>query len=131
MERVFSRIIDRTRARMEVQAITGDGGCTARQRACDIRKLRAKNLITRQDRLRRCTPPDAARTIAAIVVVRDQVLIPCPAGVRASALAPSPVNPATADQHSRNSAARCECYCTTAASRPDNRNNLSIMFCSV
>jgi hypothetical protein len=75
-------------------------GCTARQGACDIRKQRGENLITRQGRSRRyTTPPDAARTIAAIVILRDQVLIPCLAGVRAFALAPAPVNPATAGQH--------------------------------
>jgi hypothetical protein len=54
----------------------------------------------RQGRSRRYTPPPgAARTIAAIVILRDQVLIPCLAGVRACALAPLPGNPATADQH--------------------------------
>jgi hypothetical protein len=84
----------------KVQAITGDPGYTARQGAYDIRKLRAKNLITRQGRSRRyTTPPEAARTIAGIVILRDQVLIPCLAGIHAAAPAPSPVNPAAADQH--------------------------------
>jgi hypothetical protein len=61
----------------KVQAITADPGYTARQGACHIRKPRAKNLITRQGRSRRCTtPPGAARSIAGIVILRDQVLIP-------------------------------------------------------
>jgi hypothetical protein len=114
----------------KVQAITGDGGCTARQRACGIRKLRAKNLTTRQGRSRRyTTPPDAARAIAAIVILRDQVLIPCLAGVRAAALAPLPVNPATAGQHYQK--LRSQRRGATARLRPHGRitaTNLSIMF---
>jgi hypothetical protein len=113
----------------KVQAITG-GGCTARQRACDIRKLRAKNLITRQGRSRRyTTPPDAARAIAAIVILRDQVPIPCLAGVRAPALAPLPVNPATAGQHCQK--LRSPMRGAAARLRPHGRitaTNLSIMF---
>jgi hypothetical protein len=41
----------------------------------------------------------AGQYLAGIVILRDHVLIPCLAGVRAPALASSPLNPATADQH--------------------------------
>jgi hypothetical protein len=84
----------------KVQAITGDPGYTARQGAYDIRKLRAKNLTIREHRSRRYrTPPDAVRIIAGTLILRDQVLIPCLAGIRAPRTGPSPANPDTADQH--------------------------------
>jgi hypothetical protein len=84
----------------KVQAITGDTGYTARQGAYDIRKLRAKNLITRQGSSRRYhLPPQAVRTIAGVVILRDQVLIPCLAGIRAADITPPPASPSPADQH--------------------------------
>jgi hypothetical protein len=84
----------------KIQAITGDTGYTARQGAYDIRKLRAKNLITRKDRSRRyLTPPEAVRTIAGILILRDQVLIPCLASIRAPQTTPPPASPSPADQH--------------------------------
>jgi hypothetical protein len=87
----------------KVQAITGDTGYTARQGAYDIRKLRAKNLITPKPRSRRyLTPPDAVRTIAGILILRDQVLIPCLAGIRAPELTPAASQPHPADQHYEN-----------------------------
>jgi hypothetical protein len=83
-----------------MQAITGDPGYTTRQGAYDIRKLRAKNLITRQGSSRRYhTPPEAARTIAGIVILRDQVIQPCLAAIRATRTGPPPANPAPDDQH--------------------------------
>lgn len=83
-----------------MQPITGDDGYTSRQGAYDIRKLRAKNLITRHGRSRRYhTPPDAVRIIASTVILRDQVLIPCLAAIRAPALAPPPASPSQQDQH--------------------------------
>jgi len=87
----------------KVQAITGDTGYTARQGAYDIRKLRAKNLITPKPRSRRyLTPPGAVRTIAGILILRDQVLIPCLAGIRAPELTPAATQPHPADQHYEN-----------------------------
>lgn len=84
----------------KVQAITGDTGYTARQAAYDIRKLRAKNLIVRSGRSRRYhTPPEAARTLAGIVVLRDQVIVPCLAGIRDAHPGPPPATPSTTDQH--------------------------------
>jgi len=66
-----------------VQAMTGQAGYTTRQAAYDLRKLRGKNLIIRPGRSRRYqTPAPAARTIAALLALRDQVIAPILAGVR-------------------------------------------------
>ena len=48
-----------------------------------LRKLRGKNLVVRPGRSRRYqTPAPAARTIAALLALRDQVIAPILAGVR-------------------------------------------------
>lgn len=58
-------------------------GYTIRQAVYDLRKLRAKHLIVKPGDSRRYhVPPEAARTIAALVVLRDQVIGPILAGVR-------------------------------------------------
>jgi hypothetical protein len=69
----------------QVQAITGQApeNYSTRQAAYDLRKLRAKQLITKPGRTRRYhVPGDAARTIAAILTIRDHVIAPLIAGVR-------------------------------------------------
>lgn len=69
----------------KVQAMTGQtrDGYTIRQAAYDLRKLRGKDLIVKPDESRRYrVPPSAARTIAALVVLRDQVISPILAGLR-------------------------------------------------
>jgi hypothetical protein len=61
----------------------GQADYTIRQGAYDLRKLRAKNLAVKPARTRRYhTPPDAARTIAALLALRDQVIAPILAGIR-------------------------------------------------
>jgi hypothetical protein len=56
---------------------------TIRQGAYDLRKLRGKGLAVKPGRTRRYhIPPDAARTIAALLALRDQVIAPILAGVR-------------------------------------------------
>ncbi len=68
----------------QVQAITGQStqDYTTRQGAYDLRKLRGKQLIVKPGRSRRYhVPPDAARSIAALLVLRDQVIAPILAGV--------------------------------------------------
>jgi hypothetical protein len=66
-----------------VRAMTGHASYTIRQAAYDLRKLRGKNLITKPGRSRRYrVPPQAARTIAALLALRDQVIGPILAGVR-------------------------------------------------
>jgi hypothetical protein len=67
----------------KVQAMTGHAGYTTRQAAYDLRKLRGKNLAVKPGRSRRYhTPLKAARTIAALLALRDQVIAPILAGVR-------------------------------------------------
>ena len=60
-----------------------DAGYTIRQAAYDLRKLRGKNLVIKPRRTRRYqVPPDAARTITALLTLRDHVIAPILAGVR-------------------------------------------------
>lgn len=69
----------------KVRAMTGQTSAhyTIRQAAYDLRKLRAKDLVEKPDRSRRYhVPPHAARTIAALVVLRDHVISPILAGIR-------------------------------------------------
>ena len=67
----------------KVHALTGEDTYTTRQAAYDIRKLRGHDLVTKIGRSRRYEIPDpAARTIVAIMTLRDQVINPIIAGVR-------------------------------------------------
>jgi hypothetical protein len=62
---------------------TTDPAYTTRQAAYDLRKLRGKGLVAKPDRSRRYQLPEqAARTIAALITLRDQVIAPILAGVR-------------------------------------------------
>ncbi len=74
-----------------VCAMTGQAGYTIRQAAYDLRKLRGKNLITKPGRSRRYhVPPQAARTIASLLALRDQVIGPILAGVRSPRMGRKP-----------------------------------------
>ncbi len=65
-----------------VRQMTGHADYTIRQGAYDLRKLRGKDLAARPAGTRRYhIPPDAARTIAALLALRDQVIAPILAGV--------------------------------------------------
>ena len=66
-------------------AATGWTGAdyTTRQGAYDQRKLRGKRLIAKPGRSRRYqVPGDAARTIAALLALREEIIDPILAGVR-------------------------------------------------
>jgi len=65
-----------------VRCQTG-GDYTTRQAAYDLRKLRGRQLIIKPGRSR-CyqVPGDAARTISALITLRDHVIAPVLAGVR-------------------------------------------------
>ena len=68
-----------------VRSLTGQAepDYTVRQAAYDLRKLRGKQLVTKPGRTRRYHVPDgAARTIAALLALRDHVIAPILAGVR-------------------------------------------------
>jgi hypothetical protein len=69
----------------KVHALTGQSEAAygIRQAAYDLRKLRAKLLVEKPGRSRRyLVPGEAARTITALCVLRDQVIGPIVAGVR-------------------------------------------------
>ena len=62
-----------------------------RQGAYDLRKLRGKGLAVNPGHTRRYhIPPEAARTIATLLTLRDQVIAPILAGVRSSAADSNP-----------------------------------------
>jgi len=66
-------------------AMTGqtDADYTTRQGACDLRKLRGKQLVAKPGRTWRYHVPEAAaRTIAALLTIRDQVIARLLAGAR-------------------------------------------------
>jgi hypothetical protein len=64
-------------------AMTGQPDYTIRQGAYNLRKLRGKGLAAKPAGTRRYhIPPEAARTIAALLALRDQVIAPILAGVR-------------------------------------------------
>ena len=70
----------------KVQAVAGqtDAAATRRQAAYELKRLRAKPLISKVGSSRRYqVPPDAARTIAALLTLRDQVIKPLLGGLGA------------------------------------------------
>jgi hypothetical protein len=74
----------------KVTAMTGQT-YTVRQAAYDLRKLRGKQLITKPGRSRRYhLPPPAARTITALLTLRDQVIAPILAGIRSPRMGRKP-----------------------------------------
>jgi hypothetical protein len=77
----------------KVQAMAGQTGYTIRQAAYDLRKLRGKGLLVKPGRSRRYqVPPSAARTIASLLTLRDQVIGPILAGVRSPRLGRKPAH---------------------------------------
>jgi hypothetical protein len=74
-----------------VRAMAGHDGYTTRQAAYDLRKLRCKQLISKPARTRRYhVQPQAARTIAALLTLRDQVIAPILAGIRSPRMGRKP-----------------------------------------
>ena len=75
----------------KVHTMTGHTGYTVRQAAYDLRKLRGKRLIDKPGRSRRYQlPAHAARTITALLTLRDQVIAPILAGVRSPRMGRKP-----------------------------------------
>jgi hypothetical protein len=73
---------------------------TRRQAAYDLKKLRAKGLITKMGRSRRYTvQPQALRAIAALLILRDHVIRPILAGVRSPRIGRRPKTWTAADHH--------------------------------
>jgi hypothetical protein len=78
----------------KVHSLTGqdEDRYTVRQAAYDLRKLRGKHLVVKPNRTRRYqVPGPAARTLAALLTLRDRVIAPILAGVRR----PGPGRPPT------------------------------------
>ncbi|MGH3752322.1 MAG: hypothetical protein ACRDRP_06420 [Pseudonocardiaceae bacterium] len=75
----------------KVHTMTGQTDYTTRQAAYDLRKLRGKELIVKPGRSRRYqVPAPAARTIAALLALRDHVIAPILAGVRSPRMGRKP-----------------------------------------
>jgi hypothetical protein len=75
----------------KVQAMTGHTDYTIRQAAYDLRRLRGKHLVAQPGRSRHShVPAQAARTIAALLTLRDQVIAPILAGVRSPRMGRKP-----------------------------------------
>jgi hypothetical protein len=86
----------------KVRSLTGltEADYTTRQAAYDLRKLRAKALISKPGRSRRyVVPPAGARTISALLTLRDQVIAPLLAGMRSPRLGHSPSLWTPIDRH--------------------------------
>ena len=69
----------------QVRVMTGQtaAGYSSRHAAYDLRKIRGKQLVDKPGRTRRYhVPPNAARTIDALLTLRDHVIAPIIAGVR-------------------------------------------------
>jgi len=85
----------------KVRAITGQApkDYSVRQGAYDLRKLRGKQLLIKPGRTRRHHVPEvAARTIAALLTIRDKVIAPLAAGIRTPRRGRPPKNWTTIDR---------------------------------
>src|SRR6266487_1710350 len=91
-----TRRLHRRHLAAKVQAMGGQTGYTIRQAAYDLCKLRGHGLLVKPDRSRRYQvpppAPPAARTIAALLTLRDQVIGPILAGVRSPRLGRKPAH---------------------------------------
>jgi hypothetical protein len=75
----------------KVRHLTRHDGYTTRQASRDLRKLRGKGLTDKPARTRRYhIPPQAARTIAALLALRDHVIAPILAGIRSPRMGRKP-----------------------------------------
>jgi hypothetical protein len=75
----------------QVRHLIRHEGYTIRQASYDLRKLRGKGLADKPGRTRRYhVPPQAARTIAALLALRDHVIAPILAGVRSPRMGRKP-----------------------------------------
>ncbi len=85
----------------KARAITGQTApdYSVRQGAYDLRKLRGKQLVIKPGRTRRYHVPElAARTIAALLTLRDKVIAPLAAGIRTPRRGRPPKNWTTTDR---------------------------------
>ena len=86
-----------------VRQITGQESYTTRQAAYDLRKLRGKHLIDKPGRARRYhVPAQAARTIAALLALRDHIIALILTGVRSPRMGRKPKNWTAVDRDYEN-----------------------------
>ena len=84
----------------KVRAMTGQAGYTIRNAACDLRKLRGKNLAGKPGRTRRyLISPAAARIISALLTLREDVIAPLLAGVADPRIRRTPRHRTEIDRH--------------------------------
>ncbi|HEX6349153.1 MAG TPA: hypothetical protein VF160_07155 [Candidatus Dormibacteraeota bacterium] len=86
----------------EVRRLTGQAPAkySLRQAGYDIRKIRAKGLIVKRGLSRRyLVPASAARTISALLTLRDDVIVPLLAGVGNPPSGPKPSLRTAIDSH--------------------------------
>ncbi len=77
-----------------------DPNYDVRRAAYDMKKLRGKNLLTKlADSRRYSIPPEAIRTIGALVILREKVLRPILAGVGKPKMGHKPKNWSPIDEH--------------------------------
>jgi hypothetical protein len=97
---------------------------TTRQAAYDLRKLRGKNLLIKPGRSRRYQiPSDAARTITALLTLRDQVIGPIIADIRSPSPAAGPPTGPASTPTTRPSAPTCRPSSAISASRPSQQRH--------
>jgi hypothetical protein len=83
-----------------VHTITANTDYTVRHAAYDLRKLRGKRLVIKPGRSRRYqVPPPAARTITALLALREHVIAPILAGVRSPRMGRKPTHWTRIDRH--------------------------------
>jgi hypothetical protein len=103
----------------KVCAMTRQTGYTTRQAAYDLRKLRGKHLVDKPGRTRRYhVPAGPARTITALLTLRDQVIAPILAGIRSPRMGRKPASGPASTAATRPSASACRTSSTTSASHP-------------
>ena len=105
----------------QVRAMTGQTpeDYSTRQGAYDLRKLRGKQLVTKSGRTHQYhMPGDAARTITALLTVRDKVIAPLIAGIRTPLRGRPPKNSTNIDRDYETSASTCKPCSTTSTSLP-------------
>jgi hypothetical protein len=91
-----------TQFKAKVQSMTGQAETdyTQRHAAYDLKKLRGKQLITKLGRSRRYeVSASSMRAVSALYVLRDQVIRPVLAGVRATQQQPQPTLAPALDRH--------------------------------
>ena len=105
----------------QVRAMTGHTAehYSTRQGAYDLRKLRGKQLVTKPGRTRRYhVPGDAARTITALLTLRDKVIAPLIAGIRTPRRGRPPENWTTIDRDYETLRRNMQILLNDLASRP-------------